>query len=114
VKTLSATLRQVFADVIALPQEEPPNRLGNIVLMASQKKLVPLREPERNELLDPEWRFGPAYQKIHAWDNRFTTDTTNVQVLTDDLNPIDIRAEVINLAARKDLHQYFQKSGLSW
>ena len=114
VKTLIATLKKVFADVIALPQEEPPNRLGNIIIMASQKKLEPLREPESNVILDPNWRYGPGYQKLHAWDNRFTTDTTDVEILTDDLNPIDIRAEEINLVARKDLHKYFEKSGVSW
>jgi spermidine synthase len=114
VKTLIATMKQAFTDVIALPQEEPPTKLGNIILMASKKKLVPLREPERNELLDPDWRYSPAYQKVHAWDNRYTTDTTGVQILTDDLNPVDIRAEQINLAARVDLHKYFQKTGVSW
>lgn len=114
VKTLIATLKQVFTEVIALPQEEPPNRLGNVVIMASQKKLEPVREPDRNAILDPNWRFGPDYQKVHAWDNHFTTNVANVAPLTDDLNPIEIRAEEIKFAARRDLHEYFDESGLSW
>jgi hypothetical protein len=38
----------------------------------------------------------------------------NVRPLTDDLNPVEIRAEAINLAARIQLHKYFEKSGVSW
>ena len=47
-------------------------------------------------------------------DNRFEVDGTGVPVLTDDLNPIDIWAERINLVARKDLHEYFDEPGMTW
>ncbi len=114
VKTLTATLKQEFMEVLSLPIEEPPDRFGNIVLIASQHKLIPVRDLERNVLLDPDWRFGPEYQRAHAWDNRFTADISRARVLSDDLNPIDIRSEAINLVARKDLHGYFEKDGLSW
>jgi spermidine synthase len=114
IKTLIATLKRVFANVVALPQEEPPNRLGNVVILASQKKIEPLREPERNDIFDPNWRYGPGYQKVHAWDNHFTTSTANIEPLTDDLNPIEIRAEEIKFVARRDLHEYFEENGLSW
>ena len=58
-------------------------------------------------------RFSDVYAKNHAWDNRFEPDTREASVLTDDLNPIDIWSERINLEARKNLHAYFER-GLSW
>lgn len=109
IKSLAATLRQVFSDVLALPTQEPPNQVGNVVLLASPGKLVPKREPQRNETLDPEWRFGPGYQIVHAWDNRFTPNIKGVDVITDDLNGVDLRSEAINLEARRNLHEYFGK-----
>ena len=114
IATLTATLRQHFTEVLALPMEEPPNKVGNIVLLAGNRKLQPFWEPENNITLDPDWRYGPGYQKVHAWDNRFTEDITNAAILTDDLNPIDLRAEEINLATRKELHSYFEQCGMKW
>jgi hypothetical protein len=35
-------------------------------------------------------------------------------VLTDDLNPVDLWAERINLAARRDLHRFFGHETTSW
>jgi spermidine synthase len=114
VATLAATLKEHFPYVLALPTEEPPDRLGNIVLLASQRPLSPLREPERNMDLDPDWRYGPGYQKVHAWDNRFTPETRGVRILTDDRNSVDLRAEAVNLASRRELHAYFGSSGGDW
>jgi len=114
VSTLYITLKQVYEHVLALPMEEPPNQFGNVVLLASHRQLIPSREPEYNVTYDPEWRFGPGYQKYHAWENRFEPAISKVQILTDDLNSIDIRSEEINLASRKLLHNYFGKDGLSW
>jgi spermidine synthase len=109
-----ATLKVTFANVVALPMAEPPDRLGNVILLASNRPLEPEREIERNETLDPDWRYGAGYAKAHAWDNRFTPDIKGVSPLTDDLNPIDLRAEEINMIARRDLHQYFGPGGKSW
>jgi spermidine synthase len=114
VASIGATLRQNFREVLALPMEEPPDQTGNIVLIASNRKLEPLREPERNVDLDPDWRFGPGYQKVHAWDNRFSPDSLWTEIFTDDLNRVDLRAEAINLAVRKELHGYFKGTGSSW
>ena len=114
INNLASTLQHVFREVLVLPIEEPPNSFGNIILLASDRKLEPVQEPERNVGLDPDWRYGPSYQKVHAWDNRFTPRTNNTLVFTDDLNSIGLRAGEINLAARKDLHQYFQHTGMSW
>ncbi len=108
VRSLAATLRQEFSRVLALPIAEPPTTLGNLVLLAANRDLDLLEE------LPPTLdRFSTAYPKNHAWDNRFEPDPDDVPVLTDDLNPIDVWSERINLAARKDLHEYFA-SGLAW
>ena len=104
----------MFPEILALPIIEPPNKLGNIILLASYKALKPLRVPEDNVTLDPNWRYGPGYAKIHAWDNRFVEDITNAQIFTDDLNGVDILSEKVNAEARKDLHTYFSKTNLSW
>jgi spermidine synthase len=105
---IAATLKKRFAYVIALPMEEPPDQLGNIVILASDRRLQPIRLPEDNSTFDPDWRYGAGYQRVHAWDNRFIPDITGIQVLTDDLNPIDIRSEIINLEVRKRLHVFFE------
>ena len=108
VGSLTATLREVFPHVLALPIAEPPDALGNLVLYASWEELDLAHEmpPTRD-------RFSTTYHKNHAWNNRFEPDTTGAQVLTDDLNPVDIWAERINREARIGLHGYFDY-GLSW
>lgn len=114
VSTIGITLKQIFVNVLALPMEEPPDKFGNVVLLASNRSLIPAREPEPNITYDPEWRYGPGYQKYHAWENRFEPETSKAQILTDDLNPIDLRSDEINLVSRKILHTYFGVDGLSW
>ena len=108
VRSLAATLKEEFSEVLALPIAEPPNTLGNLVLLASNRELELLEElpPTRS-------RFSNVYPKNHAWDNRFEPDVSDVPVLTDDLNPVDVWSERINLAARRDLHEFFD-NGLSW
>lgn len=113
IKSVTATLKPHFSEVMALPIAEPPNKLGNVILMAANQKFELKRELERH-YSDPEYRFGPKYQKVHAWDNRFVADTRNAPILTDDLNPVDIWAERINHVARQELHDYFAAKPLSW
>ncbi len=112
-RSLAATLQQHFKHVLALPIAEPPNRLGNVILLAADRPLELAREIERN-YADPDYRFSPSYQRVHAWDNRFEPDTRRAPVLTDDWNPVDLWSEQVNLAARRDLHDYFGEKGLSW
>jgi spermidine synthase len=109
VHSLAATLGTRFAHVCALPIAEPPDQLGNVILLASDRALELPRE-----LPVPEYRFSAEYDQIHAWDNRFTVDPAGVPVLTDDHNPIGIWAERINLVARKDIHEYFGAHGIEW
>lgn len=109
VRSLSATLKEVFTHVLILPIAEPPDQIGNLVLMASDRALE-LRE----ELPLPQDRFSAEYDRVHAWDNQFTVKPGWGPVLTDDLNPIDIWAERVNLVARKQLHEFFGSRGLAW
>lgn len=108
VRSLAATLRESFAHVLALPIAEPPDQLGNLVLMASQQPLGIAREIPAT----PD-RFSSIYDKNHAWDNRFEPESGGAIVLTDDLNPVDLWSDRINLAARRDLHGRFG-GGVGW
>jgi spermidine synthase len=103
VHSLAATMQEVFANVVVLPMAEPPDQLGNLVLLASDRPLEPRYEPPV-----PLDRFSPDYNRAHAWDNRFTVDPAGVPVLTDDHNPVDVWAERVNLAARRVLHEEFE------
>ncbi|MBN1503924.1 MAG: fused MFS/spermidine synthase, partial [Candidatus Eisenbacteria bacterium] len=102
VRSLAATMHRVFERVLVLPMAEPPNTLGNLVLLASDR---PLELEE--ELPAPRDRFSPEYNRAHAWDNRFTAELEGVPILTDNYNPVDIWAERINLATRQYSHQHF-------
>ncbi|HVS19678.1 MAG TPA: fused MFS/spermidine synthase, partial [Planctomycetota bacterium] len=108
VRSFAATLRESFAHVLALPIAEPPDRLGNVVLFASQRELA-----LESEIPATHDRFSFAYFKNHAWDNRFVPEAEGAPVLTDDLNPVDLWSDRINHVARGGLHAYFDR-GLSW
>jgi spermidine synthase len=110
VRSLSATLKEQFGYVLALPAYEPVDAVdvGNVVLFAAH---YPFELPEE---FDREFPTTEERTQIFAWDNRFEADTDGAPLLTDDLNPVDIWSEKINLTARKELHHYFQPSGLSW
>jgi spermidine synthase len=108
VRSLTATLKTRFSHVRALPIVEPPYEVGNVVLIASER---PIELPF--ELPAPEDRFSAEYNRVHAWDNRFEPDMRGAPVLTDDRNPVDLWAEAINLAVRRDLHEHFGRMA-SW
>ena len=109
VLSLSATANRQFANVLVLPMAEPPDQLGNVILLASNRSLELKVEPPV-----PFDRFSAEYNRAHAWDNRFVVDTAGIQALTDELNPVDIWAERVNLAARKDIHAKFAQTGIGW
>ena len=114
VKSVGATLRTLFPDVLALPIAEPPNQLGNVILLAGDRPMEisdDALEHPIDYLVDDylHWR---ALLRNHAWDNRFVPG--GGPVLTDDLNPSDLWAERINLVARRDLHSFFGKAIASW
>jgi len=109
VNSLARTLKSQFPIVIALPTAEPPDAAGNVLLVASERSLV---FPE-NWLGNPfdylydEYLHWAALQRNHAWDNRFSPDTTGAAILTDDRNPSDLMAEDINAAVRPLLREQF-------
>jgi spermidine synthase len=105
----AATLETSFRNVLALPIPEPPNTLGNVVVLAAHRPIELRRELERSFS-----RFSEEYDMNHAWDNRFRPDTKNALILTDDRNPVDLWGERINLVDRKDTRDYFRDAGFSW
>jgi len=109
VKSLSATLATIFTHVTTLPIAEPPDQLGNLIILASDRRLELLEE-----MTTPTDRFSAEYDRAHAWDNRFAVKPEWGPVLTDDLNLVDIWAERVNLVAREDLHAFFKDRGLAW
>ena len=113
IRSLTATLKQSFESVLALPTYRESASTGNIVLLASNRELK-LSHPIEHDVTDLNYRNSPAYYQNFAWDNRFIPNLNNAPVLTDDLNPVDLWAEAINLKARQGLHHYFEESGVSW
>lgn len=109
VRSLAATAHQHFEHVTLLPIAEPPDQVGNLVLLASNRSLDLKQEPPV-----PTDRFSPEYDRAHAWDNRFEENIAGAPILTDDLNPVDIWAERVSLAARKVFHETFKAHGISW
>ena len=109
VSSVTATIKQHFRHVIALPIAEPPDQFGNLVLLASDHPLDLEKEPPV-----PKDRFSPEYDRAHAWDNRFEPDLTGAQILTDDLNPVDTWSVRINRAARNILHTTLDVRGIAW
>ncbi len=111
VHSMAATLSGQFAHVKVLPMEEPPDQFGNVIIMASDRPL----ELDDEEFPLPTERWTLEYNQMHAWDNSFTVvPTRDVPILTDDLNPVDIWSDRINLASRKQLHVYFTKDDLTF
>jgi spermidine synthase len=109
VHSLAATMQTRFENVVVLPIAEPPNTLGNLILLASDRSLELEEEPAA-----PDYRFSQDYNRAHAWDNRFEVEEEGVIILTDAYNPVDVWAERINLVAREQLHEYFSAPGVGW
>jgi spermidine synthase len=105
--SLTATLRQHFAHVVALPIAEPPDALGNMILLASDRALEfdESRMGDLFHLLPFPYRHEKGVQQHHAWANRFEPEIAGMPVLSDDRNPVDVWAEAINWKARQFMHQ---------
>jgi spermidine synthase len=111
VHALFATLRSEFREVVALPTAEPPDQLGNVVLLGSDRPLElsspdPLGDPV-GTLSDDDEHFRVVCRH-HAWENRYRP--VHGRVLTDDWNPVDLRSEEINLVARLKLRSLLPDS----
>ena len=115
-RSLAATLRTQFERVVALPIAEPPNTLGNMILLASNRELV----LDDEELGDPRAALPYPYlharvvERRHAWANQFEPNTAGVPVLTDDRNPVDLWAEAINWTARRSMHREQAWDRFAW
>jgi len=107
VHSLAATLKQHFAHVLALPTAEPPNTLGNLIMLASDRDLTfdDRRIGDLYELLPYPYRHEVGVQQHHAWNSRFEPEIAGMPVLTDDRNPVDVWAEAINWQARQLMHK---------
>jgi len=101
VNALVATLQTSFRNVIALPTAEPPNQLGNVILLASDRDLAVTPEQLGDPVaaLENEDEHFRVVSRHHGWENQYRP--RNGVVLTDDWNPVDLRAEEINLVARR-------------
>jgi len=116
VQSLALTIGKSFAHVIALPTAEPPDALGNVVLLASDR---PLEFPEDwlgrpFDFLADEYAHWAVVQRNHAWDNRYAPGTAQARMLTDDCNPSDLWSERINLAVRRQLADLFSGQPAMW
>jgi spermidine synthase len=107
VHSLAATLRTQFTHVVALPLAEPPNTLGNLILLASDRPMEIEDGAFGNpaELLAFPYQHMTVVERNHAWDNRFEPSIEGMPVLTDDKNPVDLWAEAINWRARAHMHR---------
>jgi spermidine synthase len=114
ISDIAATLRDPFRDVIALPMAEPPDRVGNVILIAGDRDLETIRAPEGNPDLNPDWRYGPGYAMLHGWENRFRPDPAGARAFTDDLNPVDAISQSTMLVARRELRERFEKLNVPW
>ncbi len=119
VRSLAATLRRRFERVLVLPIAEPPDRLGNLVLLAGDREMAISDEALGSPVdhLADEYQHWRSLVRNHAWDNRFEPPAEGALVLTDDRNPVDLWSEEINRAARLDLHRSFGRgaaTGFGW
>ncbi len=73
-----------------------------------------LQHEFQRDITNLDYGSSMDFQRHRAWDNRFVPEVGNAPVLTDDLNPVDLWSEQINLIARKGLHRYFEEERLSW
>jgi spermidine synthase len=116
VQALAATLKTRFAHVVALPTSEPQTALGTVLLIASAQPL-PLTD---EQLPDPTTYFQnpdalwAVQQQLHAWLNRYEPGAAGARVITDDQSRVEVWADRVNHAARKELHTFFGPKGGSW
>jgi spermidine synthase len=111
VQSLALTLRREFEQVLALPCSEPPDAVGNVLLLAANRALA---FPEDwlgrpGDFLEDDYLRWSVVQRNHAWDNRYVPATQKAVLLTDDQNPSDLWSERINLAVRYKLAETFSE-----
>ncbi len=115
-RSLAATLHTQFRRVVALPIAEPPNTLGNVVLLASNRDLLLDEEVlgDPRSALPYPYLHSRVVERRHAWANQFEPNIAGVPVLTDDRNPVDLWAEAINWTARRNMHDETGWDRFAW
>ncbi len=111
----AASLEPHFDEILALPTSEPPDALGNIILLASDREMAfdeYEKLPRPMHHLDDPHRHWWSLQLTHAWDNRYRPETQGVEPFTDDRSPLDLLSEEVNRQARFALHDYFREAGI--
>ena len=117
IRSLGATLETKFDHVAALPLVEPPNKLGNLVILATDRDIETFPEDKLErpyDVLSDPYEHWRVVAQNHAWDNRFRPEAEQGQVLTDDHNPVDLWSEEVNLAARRSLHNDYEWRSIAW
>ncbi len=114
--SLARMLGERFRTVLALPTSEPPDAIGSIVVLASDRDLAlpDERLPQPTDYLmnlDEHWL---VVQMTHAWFNRFVPPVRGAVVLTDDRDPIDLWSDRVLAASRVELHRSFAGMPRSW
>ncbi len=116
VASVGMTMEQEFPKVWALPTQEPPNTLGNVVLLGLADPDFELPEdklPRPLDFVNDDYEHWRVVQMNHAWDNRFDpAELNNGQILSDDRNPVDLWSNAVNRAARVELRKFFGDSPL--
>jgi len=107
VRAIATTLRTQFSQVTLLPARSDEDALLNIVVVAANRELR-LDEPigQDSEDATPE-----ARRRIAAWRDRFTPSQPGA-LLTDDLSPLDVWSEEVNVRSRQAMNDSFDEMGL--
>ena len=114
IKSITATLKTQFLNVIVLPAHKKRYDLGNVIVLASNRSLEIQRDMPSWVIPPREYLFSQDYLKDFAWRNKYAPDIKDAPILTDDLNPVDLWSESINYQARKQLHSFFEQEKTSW
>ncbi len=116
VASVGLTLKQQFPVVWALPTQEPPNTLGNVVLLGAMDpefQLPDERLPRPLDFINDDYEHWRVVQMNHAWANRFDpTQLPGAQILSDDRNRVDLWSDAVNRKARAELREFFGDSPL--
>lgn len=116
VRSVAATLGEQFSEVSALPTQEPPNSVGNVVVAAANRALDLPEDalPHPKDHLDDEYEHWRVVQMNHAWDNRFRPASAGAPVMTDDRNPVELWFEPVHMAARAAVLGSVGRDALLW
>lgn len=116
VRSLAETLRGSFRHVIALPTGEPPNVLGSLILLGSDRPIALSDEiiPRPSDFVADPYAHWVVVQMSHAWANQFEPERSDARSLSDDDCPVDLWSDRINRTARTELHQFFGRRAGAW